>query len=409
MDVDVAFEKAKTIINSVSDRIDAIRSEEDAKVQIITRIVTDVLGWSHEDIASETPNANGFSDYLIRDGDRAAFVIEAKKIGEISLATASKGMGTYKVSRPVLKPASTGITQAASYCQADAIPLAVLTDGLRWVIFLPWGYNDKQAVAFPSLDAILQEFSLFYELLSKSQCNKGTFRVIFDQINENRLDVENPLVPAFDLGENSIVQKSALAFDLEKVFSSFFSSLTGDNDSDMIIDCFVETKESRVADFSLERITRNVLGNLSPRDTDVADGLHALVKAVASENGQTVFVVGPSGAGKSTFLDRFFKRTLSEDIRGRCLVIHVDVLDASGSEMSALQWMTERSIQAIEKQLFPEGYPEWQHLQALYHLEYVKRSKGIDALLYARDKDAFKESLPVMLKSRLTRIEKVIC
>lgn len=224
------------------------------------------------------------------------------------------------------------------------------------------------------------------------ECRKSTFRVIFDQLNENRLDIERPLVSAIASSENPIVQKSALAFDLEKVFSSFFADLTGEDDPDMIIDCFVETKESRVADFSLERITKNVLGNLSPHDTEVGEGLHAIVKnAVAGEPGQTVFIVGPSGAGKSTFLDRFFKRTLSAEIRERCVVIHVNVLDASGSEASALHWMTERSIEAIEEQLFPEGYPEWGHLQALYHLEYLKRSKGVDAALYARDKDAFKE------------------
>jgi cold shock CspA family protein/KaiC/GvpD/RAD55 family RecA-like ATPase len=396
MSVDSAFERAQAIITSVGDRIDAIRSEEDAKVQIITRIVTEVLEWSHEDISSETHHDNGFSDYLITDGEHKAFVIEAKRIGEISIGTASKFKGTYKVNGPVLKPAAVGIAQAASYCHPEGIPLAVLTDGIRWIIFLPWvaqaSYKDKQAIVFPSLEAILAEFAMFYELLSKPERKKSTFRVIFDQINENRLVVDRPLVAPIAASENSIVQKSALAFDLEKVFSRFFAGLTGDDDPDMIIDCFVETKESRVADFSLERITKNVLGNISPHDSDVGAGLSAIVKgAVAGEPGQTVFIVGPSGAGKSTFLDRFFKRTLSSEIRERCVLIYVNVLDASGSEASALSWMTERSIAAIEEQLFPEGYPEWGHLQALYHLEYLKRSKGIDALLYSRDKEAFKE------------------
>lgn len=396
MGVDSAFDKAQAIISSVSARLDAIRSEEDAKVQIITRLVTEVLEWSHEDIASETHHDNGFSDYLIVDGNHKAFVIEAKRIGEISIGTASNIKGTYKVNGPVLKPAEIGISQAASYCHPEGIPLAVLTDGIRWIIFLPWvaqaSYKDKQAIVFPSLEAVLSEFSVFYELLSKSECRKSTYRVIFDQINENRLVVDRPLIAPIAGSENSIVQKSALAFDLEKVFSSFFAGLTGDDDPDMIIDCFVETKESRVADFSLERITKNVLGNISPRESDVGEGLSALVtSAVAGEPGQTVFIVGPSGAGKSTFLDRFFKRTLSSDVRDRCVKINVNVLDASGSEASALGWMTEQSIASIEEQLFPEGYPEWGHLQALYHLEYLKRSKGVDAILYNRDKDAFKE------------------
>ena len=396
MGVDSAFDRAQAIISSVSERLDAIRSEEDAKVQIITRIVTEVLEWSHEDIASEIKHDNGFSDYLICDGDHKAFVIEAKRIGEISIGTASNVKGTYKVNGPVLKSAEKGISQAASYCHPEGIPLAVLTDGIKWIIFLPWvpqaSYKDKQAIVFPSLEAVLSDFSIFYELLSKSERRKSTYKVIFDQINENRLVVERPLTSAISASDNSIVQKSALAFDLEKVFSSFFASLSGEDDPNMIIDCFVETKESRVADFSLERITKNVLGNISPHEGDVGKGLSDLVKnAVAGEPGQTVFVIGPSGAGKSTFLDRFFKRTLSSDVRDRCVLINLNVLDASGNETSTLSWMTEQSIAAIETQLYPEGYPEWAHLQGLYHLEYVKRSKGTDSLLYNRDKNAFKE------------------
>lgn len=396
MNVDSAFDIAKVILTEVESRIELIRSEEDAKVQIITRILIEALGWAHSDISSESPNENGFSDYLITDGDNRAFVLEAKKIGEIELGNSSLLKGTYKISGPVLKPCKTGISQAASYCHPLGIPLAVLTDGIRWIVFLPWvpqaTYTERQAVVFPTFDSIIQNFALFYELLSKGEYRKSTYRVIFDRIHESRLIVDRALTAPIPSADNSIVQKSSLAFDLEKVFSSFFASLTGENDPNMIIDCFVETKESRVADFSLERITKNVLGNISLNERDVGEGLKTIIRdAVAGEPGQTVFIVGPSGAGKSTFLDRFFKRTLTPEVRERCVIIDLDALDASGDEAVALPWMTERAIKSIESQLFSEGYPEWNDLQGLYHLEYIKRSKGIDALLYQRDKDAFRE------------------
>lgn len=41
----------------------------------------------------------------------------------------------------------------------------------------------------------------------------------------------------------------------------------------MLVDCFVETRESRIADFSLERLTKNVLGNIDPNERDVGAGL----------------------------------------------------------------------------------------------------------------------------------------
>ena len=79
MDVDQAYEIAKAIFQDASDRIEAIRSEEDAKIQLINRLLTECLGWRHSDISAESPNENGFSDYLISDGDRKALVLEAKK------------------------------------------------------------------------------------------------------------------------------------------------------------------------------------------------------------------------------------------------------------------------------------------------------------------------------------------
>jgi len=377
MGVDAAFETAKRVLDDAKSNLANIRTEEDAKIQIITRIVIEVLGWLHSDISAEHQNANGFSDYELGDNDRPYLVVEAKKIGALDLATHSTSMGHYKISGPVLKPAFEGINQAARYCHPRGIQLAVLTDGCAWIVFLPWvpqtPFTERQAVVFPTMDAILDEFATFYELLSKSELKRSRFRVVFDQIHENRLVLDRPLEAAIPVSENSRVSKSALAFDLENVFSKFFSGLTGEDDPAMLIDCFVETRESRVADFSLEKITRNVLGNINPDERGIEHGLQTIVtNTVAGDDGQTIFIVGPSGAGKSTFLD-------------------IDALDASGDENTALLWTTNRAIELIEGQIFEDGVPSWNDLQGLYHSEYIRRIKGVDAQLYARSKDEFKE------------------
>jgi hypothetical protein len=111
MTIDRAYELAKQILTEAQSGVERIRSEADTKLQIITRLVTDVLGWSHGDVASESPNENGFSDYLIKDGDHPALVIEAKRIGEIEVGTQAVTKGYYKLSGPVLKSASAGLKQ----------------------------------------------------------------------------------------------------------------------------------------------------------------------------------------------------------------------------------------------------------------------------------------------------------
>ncbi|MCA0058383.1 MULTISPECIES: hypothetical protein [unclassified Mesorhizobium] len=394
--LDASFEVATKILMDAKARLAAIQSEEDAKFQIISRILIEALGWEHEDISNERPNENGYSDYLVSDGDHVAFVVEAKKIGVIEVATQATTKQQYKINGPALKKALTGVSQAASYANPLGIQLAVLTDGYTWIVFLPYipgaSYQDKQAICFPGFDAILKDYAAFYELLSKAGCRKNTYKLVFDKVHENRLVQTDALISPISATEISIEQKSALAFDLERVFSKFFSSLAGDDDPDLLISCFVETRESRVADFSLERITANVLGNMGAKDKSVDEGLNAVIQqTIEASDGETVFIVGPSGAGKTTFLERFFKRTLSRETRERCLLIHINTVDASGDDATSISWMTNRSITLIEGQLFDQGYPSWNELQGLYQGEYLKRAKGSDAILYNRDKDAFKE------------------
>jgi cold shock CspA family protein len=395
-DIDASFEAARQIIDSARERLNEIVTEEDAKFQLISRLLTEALGWNHEDVSAERKNENGYSDYILSDHEHDALVVEAKRIGLIEVGTQARTKQNYKISGPALKNAIDGVAQAASYATPLGIQLAVLTDGVTWIVFLPYvpgaRYQDRQAVCFPGLDSVLTDYASFYELLSKESYRKGIYKIIFDKIHENRLIQSATLVSPVLAEDIFIEQKSALAFDLEKVFAGFFSNLAGDDDPDLLINCFVETRESRVADFSLERITANVLGNIVSPDKTVDEGLNLVVEsAVESAATETVFIVGPSGAGKTTFLDRFFKKTLSSEIRSRCLVLKVSALDATGDEQTAIPWITNKIIELLEEQLFEDGAPTWNELLGLYHGEYLKRAKGQDARLYARDKEAFKD------------------
>lgn len=406
MNVDVGFLAAKAIMEEAGSRIDAISTEEDAKIQVITRILTDALGWDHKDISAEKHHESGFSDYVLHNDQVPACLIEAKRIGTLNLKTAITSRGVFKISGPVIRPAIAGIAQAASYSLPEGIPLCVVTDGVTWILFLPWTgsgkYTEKEAIVFPTMNAVLDSFTEFYEVLSKEHVQRRTYRVIFDSIHQNRLVLDRALVPAISRSENYIVQKSALAFDLEAVFSKFFSNLVGQNDADMLAECFVETRESRIADFSLEKLTKNVLGNVAGGHQQIDDGLKDLIKeAVNTDGGQTVFIVGPSGAGKTTFLDRFFSRTLEPDIRAQCLVIKIDVQDSTGDAMTLLPWLTETAIASIEAQLYENGSPSWDELFGLFHLEYVRKSKGSDARTYQRDKEEFKDKFSSYMEEQI--------
>lgn len=410
MEVDDAEKNLVAISEDVNANLPKIESEEDTKIQIVNRILHECLGWSYSDFRTEKHHENGYSDYILEDNEKPVVLIEAKRIGIIGVNTAEQNKIRYlKISGSSLRNAMAGISQAATYAAPNGIVIAVLTDGITWIVFKTFipgeDFKTKEAIVFPSINAIINDFSVFFDLLSKQQFRKKIYNQIFDQIHHNRLLLSKSLVSPIEGSDIKITKKSELAFDLDIVFSGFFSKLIGDDDDELLIECFVETRESRIADFSLEKITTSVLGNLVPADKDVDQELANLIKdkveSSDTESGQTIFVVGPTGAGKTTFLDRFFRKTLPTAIRQKCVLVQVDCLDATGREETALKWITESLIATLENEVYPSGTPLWGDLLGLYHREYRRRSIGVDAELYKKDKQAFKIKFGEFLDERV--------
>ena len=96
MILDKAEGAACLLVSEVSHNLETIKTEEDAKVRIITRIITECLGWSTNDFRMERQNENGFSDYLLLAQDSPALLIEAKRVGILNVETAEQD----KVIRP---------------------------------------------------------------------------------------------------------------------------------------------------------------------------------------------------------------------------------------------------------------------------------------------------------------------
>ncbi len=408
MELDTAESHLKNITSEFKRIREKVATEEDTKIQLINRILHESLGWELADIRAETMHDSGYSDYMLEINNTPTLLIEAKKIGKLPVRIAETERVKYlKISGSSLKDITSGIDQAAKYSISSGIPFSVLTDGITWVVFKTFtqgaNYKSKQAIVFPSLESIANSFSLFFDLLSKTQVQKRVYNIVFDRVHNSRNILQKPLLPSIPDDDIHLIQKSELAFDLESIFTTFFSRLAGDSDKDMLTECFVETRESRIADFSLEKMTTKILGNIIPPGKDVELELSKLIETNIGieesdyDTGQTIFIVGPTGSGKTTFLERFFNRTLPTIVKKRCIVLGINALDATGRDDTALEWLTESLIESLEKQLYDDGIPNWEQLLGLYHSEYERRAKGVDAYLYKRDKEEFKEKFSQFL------------
>jgi energy-coupling factor transporter ATP-binding protein EcfA2 len=396
MNIDSAKEKFDLLCTELTSGNISLETEQDARVHIIDRILIEILGWNREGILTEPHTDSGYVDYLMSLEGRNWLVVEAKKTSNRLVDTRQTQMAWYKVSGPALKSAMNGLEQAQRYCTDTGVMFSALTNGFEWVGFWairPNGVRPKEgkAAVFPSLEAIQQNFAVFYDLFSQEGMLANLFQVRVHEAEGLQISSSEVLEPVLGISERRLLQKASLSRDLEEIYRSFFSTISGE-DPDMLAQCFVESKESRSADESLEKITRELLNTIDIVNSESGSELKQEIQnSLASQKGEFVLIIGNKGAGKSTFIDRFFRLIIDEKTRELCLVLRLNLADSDGDINSISNWLTERLKVELEKSLFKDGYPTYDDLQGIFFSEYQRWSNSEDKPLYIRDKSAFKE------------------
>ncbi|MDM7978048.1 MULTISPECIES: hypothetical protein [Thalassospira] len=406
--IDTAEEAFEKIYQHFNKYKDSIFTEEDAKLHLINDMLRDVLSWPKGSFQSEKHHKSGYSDYCLGGPAGNLIVVEAKRLDRFNIQVAEKGrMRPLKLSSNALRDAADAIEQVRGYADDEGIALCVVTDGNLWIVFkthVPGkNYKAAEALVFPSMASVKENFSEFYDLLNSEQVQKRVYSQIFDEIHNKRLILDQRLHSPLPAAENRVKPKSKLAFDLDRVFDVYFGKLKGDDDPELLVECFVETRESRIADFSLEKIATKIIANIAPGDRNIDASLFHLVEnAIEIDEGQTVFIVGPTGSGKTTFVERFFRRTLAPTLRNQCVDVRLSCLDSGGDDQRIVPWMTNRLIKLLEEKLFDTGHPSYEQLQGMYFGEYKRQSEGPGAALYKKDPEQFKIQFGEFLEKTVT-------
>jgi energy-coupling factor transporter ATP-binding protein EcfA2 len=396
MNIDSAKERFDTICEELKQNNIPLETEQDVRFQIIDRILVEVLGWDREGIRTEPHVDSGYVDYLISTEGRNRFVVEAKRVSKLLIDTHQPRMASYKVSGPAIQSAMKGMEQAQRYCTDTAVLFSALTTGIEWIGF--WAVRtdgippkEGKAIVFPSLEAIEQKFATFYDLFSRQGILDNLYQVHIHEAEGLQVSQGEILEPVIEFSERRLLNKTSLLRDLESVYRSFFSTISGE-DPDMLAQCFVESKESRAADESLEKISRNLLNKVdivnSEQGTELANQMR---ESIDLQKGEFVLIIGNKGAGKSTFIDRFFRLVLDSKLREGCLVLRLDLADSDGNQSTISDWLVSKLKIELETNLFKDNYPTYEDLQGIFFQEYRRLSEGEYKPMYQRDKNEFKE------------------
>lgn len=367
-------------------------------------MLSDVLEWPRElitvEVASGEPDDaeernSGASrlDYMLHDAEGVCwYVIEAKKrTRPLMESTAdARGMETLKLAGPVLKKGCWPIIerQMPPYLGRFMPVFGAVTSGEQWVAFLNKARPDElpleqtHAAVFRSLDAVAKDFERFYNIFGFHGARRRTLLQYVEQARARGVlhaPSARRVVPSGD--ERLIDHQGAAGFyrDLKQAMDGAFRALHDDRAA--LVECFVESRESRDASDRLERVA-NELGdalrdageypnNVREQADQVAPGASRPLDWAKPGMGYLARIIGERSAGKTAFLRRVFDLTLgAKGSRILCLWVNVETLDPFDAVAAS-----RLAFEQLRLGLFGEDGPDWPQLREVYRRDWVSRTR----------------------------------
>lgn len=395
--MDDAKAKFDTLCSTWAGKEPNIENEANTRFHIIDSILTEVLGWDKlGDFNLEAYGESGFADYILSADKRERMVVEAKRSGSMLIDTHVTQVQYLTAKSSGLKSAQPGLSQAQGYCLNNGVHFSLLTNGMEWIAY--WAIRkgikpaEGKVIVFPTLNSISNEFPIFWDLFSRNAVLEERYQILIKEAEGLTIQSAEILKAILCDGDYKLLPRSKLAHDLDGMFRQFFSSMSGDSDQEMVESCFVESKESREADISLEKISNTLINRLESMSSESgAELVERLESAVDTQNGEFVLIIGNKGAGKSTFISRFFKQILSKSLLDRCVILTIDVGTSPGHKESIVPWIDKQLLDTLEAALFPNGRATYEQLQGVFYSEYQRWRDGPHKVLYESNKVAFKE------------------
>ena len=397
-------------IESVRDQD---KNEATTRLQVIDKLLMDVLGWPSDQVNCEEYHEGGFLDYVVGD-PQSHLVLEAKKVGLHFEVPAGTDSGTLSL-RQFIEHSSTNekaVEQVLEYCQHAGIPIAVLCNGDQIVAFLGSRADgvapkDGDAVIYKSLVDARAQFAALWDQLSMHGVESGA---LARQLSSNQtLAVPPPPLsasihqyPGYRIG-------SAMETDLSILGDLFIQDVVNDDSvtEDFLTHCYCSSGAlSQFASVSKE-ILRSRYASLG-KQVQVSDARdkkgpnQELQKSLVpgSLTTRPIVLLGDVGVGKSIFLKHLF-RLDAKDVLENTVVFHIDFLNHSGLNAD----VSAHIVEAIRREF--EGsrsvdISEDKLVRAVYNAEINRFKKGVNGPLEVDDPVEFRHREIDMLEAHLS-------
>ncbi len=402
------------------------KNECETRVELIDKILA-AVGWDDLTTGREVPSGTGdYLDYELSVQGERRLVVEAKRVGrtfELSLPKSKDGRtlirrihGLQSKGGKELKDV---LGQAASYCNARAVPWACVTNGYQWVFFRGLSSETQEwpkgmAVVFDGLDEILARFDDFLGCLSRDWVG-GPYLAELVGIGPE-VEVPERVVPSDLLTTRRSPFDPEAAAHLRGIGDYLLGEIYGPERTDMLQHCYVEPTIGTEFERNLRRLLKDTGDGIDSDSQDIHEGTPgSFVKQVVLEDKHSVVrhpvvVVGNVGVGKTTFLRRSIASLREEkaafyalvDLEGRGQGVAID----AASEESFVSEEILTALHRGAKSVFDTTTKKTQAdprsrgtLRNLFHKE-LEQSKNLGRAVYTADASAWdKKELEILENS----------
>ena len=381
-------------------------SEADTRAKIIDKVLTLVLGWPEQVIQRERHAHEGYSDYELEVHDKPLITVEAKKVGTpFVFPTQTRIQRSLKLTGSMLTipEIKEAISQVRKYCDDLGIRYAVATNGYAWIVFRAiredMGWRNGNALVFPSLEYITENFTFFWNILSYEAVSAGSLDTEFG--SALRTSRESHRVINMLFNADLPLQRNRLNMELLPLVKLIFEDITNENQLEILQSCYVHYGSLKTVARDIDAaITDTMPAFLVNQGTEqlfeTPDGTGRFGEMVTNVNeltaGELCLLLGGIGSGKTTFLRRY-QLTVGRDILNKnSLWFHIDFLKAPNIP------------EAVELFIWNTILEQLRSRYSDYRLERRRNLRQA----YAKDIEALEESALRPFKAGSTEYEKIL-
>ncbi len=330
-------------------------TEADTRANVIDRILSEVLLWPSQEISREGHGTAGYMDYCLSVKGRRFVVVEAKKVGLPFVLPIVKYQKSLSLSGTLLtaQEIKEAIEQVRGYCDEEGIRYAIATNGYAWIVFrairedMPW--RKGQAIIFPSLENIEENFTQFWNLLSYESISSGFLDAEFGLAHRTTRQLHRVISNLFNA--DLPLQRNRLNAQLQPLIRTIFEDIADQHEIEILQSCYVHNESLRIVAADLNCVISDTIPSFLENEgtkqvqqgkSDAGNFGAAMFNALKLSQGELILVLGGIGSGKTTFFKRYQRTVGKVALENHSLHFYIDFLAAPNDpkDLESFVWQS---------------------------------------------------------------------